>query len=81
MMGMLVCRLGGVLSEVAQSCPTLCDPVDCSSPGSSVHGILQGMLVCSLGGVLGLDFLCSMIGNSQHFLIRDKQERHNNICV
>ena len=28
-------------SEVAQSCLTLCDPVDCSSPGSSVHGVLQ----------------------------------------
>src|SRR5574337_277854 len=28
-------------SEVAQSCPTLCDPVDCSLPGFSVHGILQ----------------------------------------
>ena len=26
---------------VAQSCPTLCVPVDCSLPGSSVHGILQ----------------------------------------
>ena len=23
---------------VAQSCPTLCDPMDCSPPGSSVHG-------------------------------------------
>ena len=32
---------GGDGSEVAQSCPTLCDPVDCSPPGSSVHGILQ----------------------------------------
>ena len=28
-------------SEVAQSCPTLCDPVDCNPPDSSVHGILQ----------------------------------------
>ena len=28
-------------SEVAQSCPTLCNPVDCSPPGSSVHGTLQ----------------------------------------
>ena len=28
-------------SEVAQSCPTLCDPIDCSLPGSSIHGILQ----------------------------------------
>ena len=26
---------------VTQPCPTLCDPVDYSSPGSSVHGILQ----------------------------------------
>ena len=30
-----------VLCFVAQSCPTLCDPTDCSPPGSSVHGILQ----------------------------------------
>ena len=28
-------------SEVAQSCPTLCDPMDCSLPGSSIHGIFQ----------------------------------------
>ena len=28
-------------SEVAQLCPTLCDPMDCSPPGSSVHGIFQ----------------------------------------
>ena len=27
-----------VKSEVAQSCPTLCDPMDCSLPGSSVQG-------------------------------------------
>ena len=27
--------------EVAQSCPTLCDPMDCSLPGFSIHGILQ----------------------------------------
>ena len=29
------------VSEVAQSCPTLCDPMDCSPPGSSIRGILQ----------------------------------------
>ena len=28
-------------SEVAQSCLTLSDPMDCSLPGSSIHGILQ----------------------------------------
>ena len=32
-------------SEVAQSCPTLCNPVDCSPPGSSVHGILQARIL------------------------------------
>ena len=32
-------------SEVAQSCPTLCDSVDCGPPGSSVHGILQGRIL------------------------------------
>ena len=32
-------------SEVAQLCPTLCDPVDCSSPGSSVPGILQARIL------------------------------------
>ena len=30
---------------VAQSCPTLCDPIDCSPPGSSVHGILQARIL------------------------------------
>ena len=30
---------------VAQSCPTLCDPVDDSPPGSLVHGILQARIL------------------------------------
>ena len=30
---------------VTQSCPTLCDPMDCSLPGSSVHGILQARIL------------------------------------
>ena len=32
-------------SEVAQLCPTLCDPVDCSPLGSSVHGTLQARIL------------------------------------
>ena len=32
-------------SEVAQSCLTLCDPMDCSLSGSSVHGIFQARLL------------------------------------
>ena len=32
-------------SEVARSCPTLCDPMDCSISGSSVHGIFQARVL------------------------------------
>ena len=33
------------VSEVAQSCLTLCDPMACSLPGSSVHGIFQAIVL------------------------------------
>ena len=32
-------------SEVSQSCLTLCNPMDCSPPGSSVHGIFQARIL------------------------------------
>ena len=32
-------------SEVSQSCPTLSEPIDCSPPGSSVHGIFQARVL------------------------------------
>ena len=32
-------------NEVIQSCPTLCDPMDCSPPGSSIHGIFQARIL------------------------------------
>ena len=40
-------KLGTVLeeSEVTQSCPTLCEPMDCSLPGSSIHGIFQARIL------------------------------------
>ena len=34
-----------VLCSVAQSSPTLCNPIDCSLPGSSAHGILQARIL------------------------------------
>ena len=34
-------RLQSVCAKLLQSCPMLCDPVNCSPPGSTVHGILQ----------------------------------------
>ena len=38
-------RNEGQFSSVAQSCPTLCDPMDCSLPGSSVHRIFQARVL------------------------------------
>ena len=35
----------GTQCLVIQSCPTLCNPMDCSPPGSSVHGILQARIL------------------------------------
>ena len=32
-------------SKVAQLCPTLCNPMDCSLPGSSIHGIFQAKVL------------------------------------
>ena len=34
-----------VKALVVQSCPTLCDPMDCSPPGFSVHGISQARIL------------------------------------
>ena len=42
---LLQCMKVKTESEVAQSCPTLCDPMDCSPPGSSVHGIVQARVL------------------------------------
>ena len=50
-------------SEVSQSCPILSDPMDCSPPGSSVHGSFQArvlergaiafsMLVCEMSAIV-----------------------------
>ena len=40
----LIHRLA-VCAKSLQMCPTLCEPVDCSLPGSSIHGILQARIL------------------------------------
>ena len=60
-------------SEVAQSYPTLCDPMDCSLPGSSVHGIFQAR-VLEWGAIafsecylyFNVNILLALIGTSSH---------------
>ena len=34
-----------VFAKLLQSCPTLCDPMDCSPPGSSAHGVIQARIL------------------------------------
>ena len=63
-------------SEVAQSCPTLCDPMDCSLPGSSVYVIFQArVLEWCLVNPKEPQLLCesfSLCSRSKHFLIKAK---------
>ena len=42
---LLQCKKVKSESEVAQSCPTLSDRMDCSAPGSSIHGIFQARVL------------------------------------
>ena len=42
-------------AKLLQSCPTLCDPMDCSPPGSSVHGIFQARVLLDLVILLIID--------------------------
>ena len=70
------------VSEVAQSCPTLCDPIDCSLPGSSVHGIFQARVLewvawplinteglsCDLSTLMKIIIIIFLIGSVRTFL-------------
>ena len=38
-------KLACMCAKLVQSCPTLCDPMECNPPGSSVHGILQARIM------------------------------------
>ena len=42
---LLQCMKVKTESEVAESCPTLSDPMDCSPPGSSIHGLFQARVL------------------------------------
>ena len=51
-------------SEVAQSCPTLSDPMDCSLPGSSIHGIFQAR-VLEWGAIAFSELICEIVNKSR----------------
>ena len=56
-----------VKALVAQSSPTLCDPIDCCLPGSTVHGILQARILAAAAAAKSLQLcptLCDPIDGS-----------------
>ena len=59
-------------SEVAQSCPTLHDPMDCSPPGSSVHGIFQARVL--EWGAIAFSGECSVEGVKGFKVTEDKEK-------
>ena len=73
-------------SEVTQSCLTLCDPVDCGPPGSSVHGISQARIL----EWVAISFSSQLIfqqklykpeGNGMIYLKWWKGRTHNQECA
>ena len=57
-------------SEVAQLCPTLVDSMDCSLPGSSVHGIFQARVL--EGGAIAFSEMLSLtLTYSEDHTVRD----------
>ena len=64
------CKKSCICAKSLQSCPTLCDPMDCSPPGYSVHGIHQarilewGAMPSSRGSTQPRDPTCISCGSS-----------------
>ena len=57
-------------SEVAQSCPTLSDPMDCSLPCSSVHGIFQARVLA--WGAIAFSGIMEQLGLNLSIIMRAK---------
>ena len=64
---LLQCMKVKIQSEVAQSCPTLCNPMDRSLPGSSVHGIFQAR-VLEWGAIAFSIIFTECLSNSNKFI-------------
>ena len=72
-------------SEVPQSCPTISDPMDCSLPGSSVHGIFQarvlewGAIAFSLNLIIDLQILTSKLFTENIFTSIAKKKKKDRL--
>ena len=69
-------------SEVAQSCPTLSDLMDCNLPGSSIHGIFQVRLL-ELGAIAFSDMCVYIYTHTHtytHMCVRSEERRVGKEC-
>ena len=65
----VICWVAAAAAKSLQLCPTLCDHIDGSPPGSSVHGIFQARVLD--WGETGRDFICrlTMLNASNHVML------------
>ena len=76
-------------SEVAQSCPTLLDPMDCSLPGSSVHGIFQARVLeggasafsCNAGDLGSIPGLGRSPGEGKGYSLQYSGQENSMDCI
>ena len=73
---LLQCRKVKSESEVAQSCPTLSDPMDCGPPGSSVHGISQARVLEWGAIAFSVNTTCMLKTHSSMFPTQTTSLRH-----
>ena len=67
-------------SEVAQSCPTLRDPMDCSLPGSSIHGIFQARVLEWGAIAFSVAVAIVVVVNKENAYFRGSPQVSNNMC-
>ena len=66
-------------SELAQSCPTLSDAMDCSLPGSSVHGIFQARVLEWGAIAFSENNIASKCQSQEESLLRVKSRRETDV--
>ena len=64
-------------SEVAQSCLTLCDPMDCSTPGSTIHGIFQARVL--EWGAIAFSELAFYWSFKDHFSLKGRKKKKEKV--
>ena len=67
-------------SEVAQSCPTLCNPMNGSPPSSSAHGIFQARIL-EWGAIAFSVKLTILLYSPSYTLFKKHKNIKNNICI